>query len=68
MRMRPHVDIARNARRKIHRPHVVEEDERPDHAALGKRQHAADLEPAETFHPAIDDDIEHLHLASPQRS
>ena len=65
MRMRPHVDVARDARRKIDRTHVIEEDEGTDHAALGKRQHPADVESAETFYPAIDYDIEHLYLAGP---
>ena len=34
VRMRPHVDAARDAGREVHRPHVVEEHERADHAPL----------------------------------
>ena len=47
VRMRPHVDAARNARRETHRAEMVEEDERPDHPPLGEGKHAADVESAE---------------------
>ena len=45
MRMRPHVDALAGA--EFRRAHVVEEDERPDHAALRRGQRAADREAAE---------------------
>src|SRR5262249_6882955 len=38
VRMRPHVDAL--ARAKLGRPEMVEEDERPDHAPLGRGQRA----------------------------
>src|SRR4029434_8734295 len=38
MRMRAHVDAA--AGRELDRAELVEEDERPDHTALRRRQHA----------------------------
>ena len=59
VRMRPHVDRARNARREIDRTHVIEEDERPDHAPLRERQHASDLEAAEVAAPLFDDELDH---------
>ena len=45
MRMRADVDAL--AGQELDRPHLVEEDERPDHLALRDGQHAADLEAAE---------------------
>ena len=52
VRMRPHVDAPRQVRSDLHRPHVIEEHERADHAALRPRQHAPDLEAAEIAAPA----------------
>ena len=45
MRMRPHVQPAPG--QELARPHLVEEDERPDHLPLPRRQGAAHLEAAE---------------------
>ena len=45
MRMRAHVDAL--AEEELGRPHLVEEDERPDHLPLRRRQRAAHLEAAE---------------------
>ncbi len=42
MRMRPHVDAGPGAESR--RPHLIQEDERTDHAPLRRRQRAADLE------------------------
>ena len=45
MRMRAHVDAL--AEEELGRAHLVPEDERADHLALGRGQGAADLEAAE---------------------
>ena len=45
MGVRPHVDAGAGRQRR--RPHLVEEDERPDRGALTVRQGAVDLEAAE---------------------
>ena len=45
MRMRPHVDAL--AGQELRRPRLVEEDERPDHLPLRRRQRPAHLEAAE---------------------
>ena len=55
MRMRANVDMARNARRHVDRPHMIEEHERADHAALRMGKDAADFEPAKIFAALIDD-------------
>ena len=47
---------------KVDRPHVVEEDERPDHPALRVGQHAPDLEAAEVPAPLVDDELDHAAL------
>ena len=44
MRMRTHVGFARDFRRQVQRPHVVEENEGPDHPPLRERQDAPDFE------------------------
>ena len=44
MRVRPHVEAV--SRLEFHRPHLIEEDEGPDHVALRERQHAAHFEPS----------------------
>jgi hypothetical protein len=46
VRVRAHVDAAREARLEVHRPHVVEEGEGAHHPVAVERQHAADLEAA----------------------
>src|SRR5262249_61449742 len=51
--MRPHVHAA--ARRKPHRSHVVDEDERPDHLLLHGGQDAADGEAADVTLPAAEE-------------
>ena len=55
----------------ICRTHVIEEDERPDHAALRPRQHAPDFEAAEIAAPPLDDQLDRIvsaHAASLGRS
>jgi len=59
MRVRPHVHRARDARREIHRPHAVEENERPDHVLADGGQHAPDLEAAEIPPARLDDLLDH---------
>jgi hypothetical protein len=39
---------------------MIEEDERADHAALQRRQHAAHAEPAEIARPAPNDQLDRL--------
>jgi len=46
VRVRANIDAARDARLESDRPHVIEEGERPHHAALGEGQNAPDLEAA----------------------
>jgi hypothetical protein len=58
VRMWPHVDAARQIRGHLLRSHVIEEHERADHAPLGPRQHAADLESTEIAAPRIDDHLD----------
>ena len=52
VRMRAHGDAV--ARRKHGGPHVIEKHERPDHAPLRRRQHAANVELAEAAHARLD--------------
>ena len=59
MRVRAHVSLARQVRRKRERSHVVEEDERPDHPPLGKRQDPPDLEKADAAAARGNDEREH---------
>src|SRR5262245_19645322 len=59
MRMGPHIHRPGNAGSKIDGPEVIEENERPDHAPLNERQHAAHLEPAERLATLIDHEIQH---------
>ena len=59
VRVRAHVDAAREARLELRRAHVVEEDERPDHPVRGEGQDAADLEAAEVAPPLVDDEFDH---------
>ena len=58
VRMRTHVDAARDRRRKIHRSHVVEEHERADHAPLGEGKDSADFEAAEVAAPLRDRELD----------
>src|SRR5690606_4706643 len=46
VRMRPDIQLARCAARHFERTHVVEEDERPDHASLAVGKYASDDETA----------------------
>ena len=59
MWMRAHVGLARQVRRKRERAYVVEEDERPDHAPLGKGQDSPDLEQADAAAARGNDEREH---------
>ena len=49
VRALPHVDAL--AGHELHRPHLVEENEWPDHLALRRGQRPAHLEPAEVARP-----------------
>ena len=71
VRMRTHVDPPRQVRGKLHRTHVIEEDERADHAALRPRQHAPDLEAAQIAATRFDHQLDRgvgTHGASLTRS
>jgi hypothetical protein len=59
MRMRADVDVAREPRGELRRPHVVEEDERPDHSMAMIGQHPTHLEPAEIPTTLVDDEFDH---------
>ena len=67
MRMRPHRHAVA-ARRHGHRPEMVEEDERPDHAPLHARQHAAHGEARSQFvGAALDQKLDRIgHLVLPR--
>ncbi len=56
VRMRTHVETRPSL--EGDRPHLVEEDEGPDHPALAGRQHAADLEASEVTYARDDHDVE----------
>ena len=62
MRMRTHIDAARNAGVEVQRTEVIEEDERTHHPPLGKGKHAADDESAEVAASLFDDEIGHVVL------
>ena len=68
MRMRPDIDRPRKAGREVHRAHVVEEDERADHAALGEGQDAPHFEAAEVAAARFDDEFDHEDLCGGRRS
>src|SRR3954463_5198393 len=53
MRMRPHIDTC--ARRKLHRPHVIQKNKGPDHAPAAIWQDASDLEAAKISAAAVND-------------
>jgi hypothetical protein len=42
------------SRVELHRPRVIEKNERSDHAALPSRQHSGDFETAEVARPRLD--------------
>ncbi len=44
--------------REDRRPHVVEKHERADHAPLGRRQHAPDVELAQAAHARLDRELD----------
>src|SRR3546814_3867580 len=46
MRVRAHIEIARDAGRQFQWPHMIEKDERPDHPARGEVQNPPDDETA----------------------
>jgi hypothetical protein len=62
MGVRAHIGIARHMRRQIERTHMVEKNKGTDHAALGERQHAADLQRAQAAPPRFDHHVEHVSL------
>jgi hypothetical protein len=66
MRMRPHRHPVA-ARRHDHRPEMVEEDERPDHAPLRAGQHAPHREArCELVGAALDQELDRIgHLVLP---
>ena len=59
VRMRTHIGLARQTGRKVLGAHTIEKDVGPDHAALGERQHAADLEAAKVPVALLDDEFDH---------
>ena len=58
VRMRPNVDAPRQIRNHLLGPHVIEEHERADHAALRPGQHAPHLEAAEIAATRFDDHLD----------
>ena len=58
VRVRPYVDPL--AEQELGRPHLVEEDERPNHLPLCRRQRPAHLETAEVAGPRHDHHIDRL--------
>ncbi len=58
MRMRPHVDAL--AGQQLGRPGLVEEDERPDHLPLRRRQGAPDLEAAKVARARDDEGLDRI--------
>ena len=56
--MRVRADVDPLPRHELGRPHLVEEDERPDHAPAGGRQGAAHLESAEVAGAGDDDGLD----------
>ncbi len=66
MRMRTHVDALAGG--EIDRPHVIEEDERPDRLPRGRRQHALDREAAQVAHVRPDDVLDRGHVGAFRRA
>src|ERR1700749_796261 len=60
MRVRAHIHPLPGM--ELRRPHMVNEDKRPHHAALGIRQHAVDKEPAKIRLARLDDKRNRVHL------
>jgi hypothetical protein len=54
MRMRPHVDRAREVAVKMRGAEMIEEDERADHLLLRKWQHTSHFESAEVMAALFD--------------
>jgi hypothetical protein len=54
--MRANVDIGIRTRWEVDRPHVIEEDERADHAPSGNGQYAAYFQTAAKLAAALFDD------------
>ena len=59
MGVRPHIDGARNARRKIHRSHMIEKCEWTNHPLPAIRQHAAHRKTSKTSHSLFDHMFQH---------
>src|SRR5690606_34968616 len=59
VRMRTHVDTARQARFELYRAHVVEKDEGTHHAPLHEWQHTPDFKAAEVLAALGDDKFDH---------
>ena len=66
VRVRPHVDVRTG--RQVHRPHVIEKHERPDHALFHRRQHATHAEAAEITGTAFEQVSDHRQLRGGGRS
>jgi hypothetical protein len=64
MRMGANIGFARQTFGQVDGPHVVEENERSDHAALGKRQDPPDFEAAEVTPPFVDHQLNHARIQS----
>src|ERR1044071_8859080 len=60
--MRTHVHRAGYARWKVHRSHVIQEDEGAHHAPLGKRQNASNFKAAEILATRLDAQLDHAYL------
>jgi hypothetical protein len=58
--MRTNVDFSGNAGFECDRTHVIEEDERADHAALCKWQNTSDFEAAKILATLFDHELDHL--------
>lgn len=59
VRMRPDIRLTRDVRRQDHRPHVIEKNERADHAAPAPWQYPSDFEAAEVAAAGVDDELDH---------
>jgi hypothetical protein len=59
VRVRAHVRLAHQALGQIDRPHVIEEDEGPDHAVARKGQNAPNFECADAAWPLINQQLDH---------
>src|SRR5207245_10491412 len=73
VRMRSHIDRARDSRREVDRTHVIEEHEGTHHAALREGKHASHFEAAKIAATLLNDKLDHLSsvaaiLAASKRS